>query len=57
MYSFNAMYEAEVYRQDKLHDASMHRQQGNSVRRVRPLSLLVSLLASAVLASWYKPLS
>jgi hypothetical protein len=57
MYSFNAMYEAEVYRQDKLNDASMHRQQGSSVRRVRSVSLLVGLLAGAVLASWYKPLS
>ena len=56
MYSFNAMYEAEAYRQNKLNDASMYRQHGDPVRRVRLVSVLAGLLAGIVLMSWYMPL-
>jgi|APSaa5957512622_1039677.scaffolds.fasta_scaffold83311_2 hypothetical protein len=57
MYSFNAMYQAEAYRQNKLNDASMYRQHCTVVLRVRLNTILAGLLAGNVLASWYKPLS
>ena len=57
MYSFNAMYEAEAYRQNKMNDASMYRQHVTSVPRMRLHVILAGLLAGSVLASWYKPLS
>ena len=43
MYSFNAMYQAEAYRQNKLNDASMYRQHCTVVLRVRLNTMLAGL--------------
>lgn len=57
MYSFNAMYQAEAYRQNKLNDASLYRRYVQPAPRMWRITILASLLAGNVLASWYKPLS
>ena len=45
MYTFEAVYEAEAYRQTRQHDALVYRREHYPVHVVRPVAFLIALLA------------